>query len=112
MSTLLEGLLGDARQQEVARRLASLPMRMGRLGLRSALRTAPAAYWASWADALPMIEGRLPQVAQLVTAQLEEVHEAVGCFWGDPTGHKSLGFGRVRQPTKLDSFAFRLSTAS
>ena len=29
MSTLLEGLPGDARQQEVARRLASLPMRMG-----------------------------------------------------------------------------------
>ena len=27
-----------------------------------------------------MIEGRLPQVAQLVTAQLEEVHEAVGCL--------------------------------
>ena len=35
MSTLLEGLPGYARQQEVARRLASLPMRMGGFGLRS-----------------------------------------------------------------------------
>ena len=41
----LEGLPGDARQQEVARRVASLPMRLGMLGLRSVLRTAPAAYW-------------------------------------------------------------------
>ena len=27
---------------------------IGGLGIRSASRTAPAAYWASWADALPM----------------------------------------------------------
>ena len=80
MSTLLEGLIGDARRQEVARRAASLPRRMGGLGLRSALKTAPAVCWASWADVLPMIDGRLPQVAQLVTAQLEQVDEAVGCM--------------------------------
>ena len=33
--------------------------------MRSALRTAPAAYWASWADALPMIDARTPPVAEL-----------------------------------------------
>ena len=38
-----------------AKRVASLPMRMGGLGLRSAVRGADAAYWASWADAMQMI---------------------------------------------------------
>ena len=32
----------------------SLPMRLGGLGLLSAERMRPAAFWASWADALPM----------------------------------------------------------
>ena len=33
------------------RTIAQLPCRLGGLGLRSALRTSPAAHWASWADA-------------------------------------------------------------
>ena len=79
MNRLLEGLPGDQRQQEVARTIASLPIRMGGLGIRSATRMAPAAYWASWADALPMLETRLPQVAQIVTRQLDSV-QAPGCL--------------------------------
>ena len=35
------------------RQVASLPMRMGGLSLRSASRSAEAPYWASWACALP-----------------------------------------------------------
>ena len=77
MTTLLEGLTGDAQQQDVARGLATLPMRMGGLGLRSARRMAPAARWASWADAMAMIDGRLPQMADRITAALE-VDEAPG----------------------------------
>ena len=61
--------------------------------LRSARRTAPAAYWASWADALPMVEGYLPQVAQVVTAQLEEVDEAVGCLGELQRATRVLDFG-------------------
>ena len=56
MSTLLGGIPGGDQEKEDARRLATLPMRMGGLGLRVAARMAPAAYWASWADALPMHE--------------------------------------------------------
>ena len=44
---------------------ATLPMRMGGLGLRSATRCAATAYWASWADALAMISQRNPGVANL-----------------------------------------------
>ena len=72
-------MTGDAQQQEVARRVATLPMRMGGLGLRSARRMAPAACWASWADAMAMIDGRLPQIADLITAALE-FDEAPGCL--------------------------------
>ena len=52
-ATLLEGVPGDDQQWHAAEQLVTLPMRMGRLGLRSAVRTAPAAYWASWADIFP-----------------------------------------------------------
>ena len=49
----------------------------GGLGLRSASRTRMAGFWASWADCLPMIEARHPEVAAQVIAQLE----------GHPNGH-------------------------
>ena len=60
---LLGGLPGDEASVEMARLIASLPMRLGGLGLRSAVRTAPAAYWASVADALGVLNRRLPTVA-------------------------------------------------
>ena len=45
-------------------RKATLPLRAGGLGLRSAVRTGPAAYWASWADTFPMMAERCPELAQ------------------------------------------------
>ena len=42
----LTELPGDAKV------IAQLPFREGGLGLRSAARMAPGAYWASWADCL------------------------------------------------------------
>ena len=49
MSTLLGGIPGGDQEKEDALRLATLPMRMGGLGLRSPARVAPAAFWA-WAS--------------------------------------------------------------
>ena len=43
-----------------ARSLASLPIRLGGLGLHASERLAPAAYWAAWADALPVLAARPP----------------------------------------------------
>ena len=75
-------------------------MRMGGLGLRSASRGAEAAYWASWADALPMINERNPAIAEHVEHTmtheahregcLAELHNASGRldregFWWRPT---------------------------
>ena len=80
MQALMGGLTGTEEQKLTARQLTTLPMRMGGLGLRCARRMAPAAYWSSWADALPMVHERLPQVAQKVVDGLEGAPDVGGCI--------------------------------
>ena len=57
----LQHLLGDADlardPRQLAARRAQLPLRFGGLGLRSAAASRFAAYWASWADSMPVIGG-------------------------------------------------------
>ena len=74
-------LLGDLpRDREAeARQLSTLPMRMGGLGLRSAERLAPAAFWDSWADALAMISARNPEIASEVIRRLDADEHCPGC---------------------------------
>ena len=67
---LLGEIPGTADELREAESMACLPMRMGGLGLRTAGRCAAAAYWASWADALPMISQRNPNVADLVEERM------------------------------------------
>ena len=50
--------------------LATLPLKLGGCGLRSASRTGQAAYWASWADTLPMMQQRCPRLAQRFCEEL------------------------------------------
>ena len=57
-------------QAEDIRRTASLPLVLGGMGLRSAIRVRQAAYWSSWADCLPMVHQRHPGVAATLVAQL------------------------------------------
>ena len=52
------------------RQLLSLPLALGGLGLRSAIRSQTATYWASWADSLPRIRERPPHIADLVGVAL------------------------------------------
>ena len=56
------GAVGEEDASHV-RGIISLPAALGGLGLRSAERTAPAAYWAAWADALVPLHDRLPEWA-------------------------------------------------
>ena len=44
----------------------TLPMALGGLGLRSAERSRWPAFWSSWADTLPMIKERHPEVAEVI----------------------------------------------
>ena len=52
-------------------RRAQLALRLGGLGLRSAVRTRAAAYWASWADTIPLLRSRLPGAATRVLDMLD-----------------------------------------
>ena len=54
-----------------AKASATLPLALGGLGLRSAVRTSRSAYWASLADCLPMIARRHPVVAAQVIRSME-----------------------------------------
>ena len=79
MRTILGRLPGDATQQEVAERIATLPMRLGGLGLRSANRTGPNSVLGfvgrCLADALPS------SLLELTTHILNELaHEPQGCL--------------------------------
>ena len=67
----LEVLIQAGPLPENAKRIASLRCVNGGLGLRSARRTAQAAFWAAWADALPMLHRRVPQYASQWSEALE-----------------------------------------
>ena len=59
-------LLSIAPEQcdRIAANSSTLPLSLGGLGLRSAVRTSAPAYWANWADTLPMIHQRHPVVVE------------------------------------------------
>ena len=73
---VVEGLLGDQRPGEgddwaAVRQVAFLPPSLGGLGLLAAERVSPAAYWAAWADALPVLCQRYPDAAARLVQELE-----------------------------------------
>ena len=78
----LESFLDGAGPEDAqdARCVAFLPAALGGLGLQSATRGAVAAYWAGWADALPVIHARCPEFADVCVAALERPDEAAGCL--------------------------------
>ena len=80
MASLLGEIPGEDAVKEDARRLATLPMRLGGLGLRSASRMAPGAFWASWADALAMLHKPLPVVTEGAVSALEGRDALQGCL--------------------------------
>ena len=52
--------------------VASLPLSLGGLGLRSASLLSRAAYWASWADSLQMVQQRHPAVSHQILRSLHD----------------------------------------
>ena len=51
---------------ELVKDIITIPLSIGGMGFRSAHRTSPPAYWASWADSLPMIRERHLEVARTI----------------------------------------------
>ena len=62
----------------LASRRAQLPLRFGGLGLRSAVASRHAAHWASWADSLPVIRQRHPELVARILPGLDSQREAGG----------------------------------
>ena len=69
----------------LAHQVASLPGRLGGLGLRSAERTRETAYLAAWLDSFPVLGERLPEVAHQARAGIHSVLACTSCVW-----HKTL----------------------
>ena len=73
MLGVLSDLLGcSISDTDIAGQVATLPARLGGLGLRSAKRTAVPAFWASWADALPMLSERVPALTASLILELQK----------------------------------------
>ena len=53
-----------------AQMMTNLPLHMGGLGFRSAVRLHPAAHWASWADTVAVVQERHPEVATILVEHL------------------------------------------
>ena len=100
---LLGEIPGTADELREAESMASLPMRMGGLGLRSAGRCAAAAYWASWADALPMISQRNPNVADLVEERMSGEGPPEGFLANSVSVCSTVGSRGILVETKLVS---------
>ena len=67
VTSCLRQLLGQPDFTATTLGRAHLPLALGGLGLPSATVLAPAAYWASWADTLPILHQQLPHfTAQLI----------------------------------------------
>ena len=62
----------DSVQTWATRDAATMPLVLGGIGLRSAMRTRKPAFWASWADSLPMIHARHREVASQFVVALEQ----------------------------------------
>ena len=66
----LQELFGLSKEESKPWKLASLHQRLGGVGLRSARCTAPVEYWASWADALQMLQQHVPEACAAILRQL------------------------------------------
>ena len=62
---------------DVAKQCATLPLVLGGLGLRSAVRTRVPAHWASWADCFPTVKARHPEVAACMVEGLQTADNTV-----------------------------------
>ena len=96
---------------------ANLPLVLGGLGVRSASRVCVAAYWASWADCLPMIQARHPEVANMFLEKLEgwpdtpflgaaavSARTLTGTMGIEPPSWRALADGARPEPQEPDEF--------
>ena len=71
MHALFGGVTGSEEQKRRAHMIASLLLRLGGHGLRSAVRVSSGAFWVSCSDAMHMVADRLPTVAHQILRSLD-----------------------------------------
>ena len=76
ITTCLSQLLQTANLPATAMATAHLPLSQGGLGLTPASLTATPAFWASWADALPVLHRQAASVTQSILQQLAHPEQA------------------------------------
>ena len=69
---------------------AHLPLAMGGLGLMSASQLSTPAHWASWADAMPVLQRQLPSVAATILQALNNLDEAQPCIQAAQAAHQHI----------------------
>ena len=86
------------------------------MGLAQAVRTAPAAYWAAWADALPVLAARSPAFAAWTVRALSGEHTPaclrateesrsllVAEGWSEPPAWDELARGAAPRAAEADA---------
>ena len=90
--------LAEDRPTKKAAKLATFSLRVGGAGLRSAVRTEPAAYsnWASWADVLPMLQQQCTEKTRQLKTKLRrgfgETAKSVFRLIKNPDAIKKIDF--------------------
>ena len=102
----LQACLGEPAEDVAcpARDIALLPAYLGGLGLAQAVRTAPAACWAAWADALVVLAARSPAFAAWTLRALSGEH-APACLREAADGRSLLVAEGWSETPAWDEFA-------
>ncbi len=80
--------------------LATMPARLGGLGLQNAARCSPGAFWGAWADGLHMLHQRRPLEAAHITALLNgNVLGSSGCVAAAEAAGQALDRDGLQRPT-------------
>ena len=101
--------------EATARIASSMPLLLGGIGLRSAVRTSLPAYWASWGDCLHMVHQRHPDIAEVLVNHLEAggdtpylsaavaaARELMGVEGFEPPSWSALALGARPPPPQED----------
>ena len=105
------------------RDIATMLLSLGGMGLRNAVRTSPAAFWASWADCLSMVRERHPEIATTILRRMGDpmapptlvaartvAGQLVGVAGFDPPSWEALADGQrppLRDPDDSEPGDFR-----
>ena len=85
----------DGDRQDVA----PMPLSLGGLGLRDAVRTSPPAFWASWSDCIAMVRARHPDVVALIIRAMRHLTGPPTLVSAQTVAHQLVGVEGFEPPS-------------